>query len=126
MLLATAALAQDFRVASGRENKFAEEMSPLLQQAHEGRSGAHTVDVIVQYGESPRAGQESRMLGLGARLNHRLSGVKGMALTIPLNALPALENDPEIVSVSLDHPLRGMDEYSNAAMNVSSAWTAGL
>jgi len=29
-----------------------------------------------------------------------------------------LENDPEVAFVSVDHPVKGMDEYTNAAMNV--------
>src|SRR5208283_4763557 len=60
-----------------------------------------------------------------ARLNSRLGMVKGIALTIPVRALPALEADAEVESVSLDHPLRAMDGYTNAAMNVSAAWNAG-
>ena len=30
-----------------------------------------------------------------------------------------------VASVSLDHPLKSMDDYTDAAMNVSSAWNAG-
>ena len=35
-----------------------------------------------------------------------------------MTALPALEADPEIVSVTIDHPLKGMDDYTDAAANV--------
>ncbi len=65
------------------------------------------------------------MQRLGARLNHRLGVVKGIALTIPVSALPALEADPEILSVSIDHPMKGLDDTTDIATGVPSAWNAG-
>jgi serine protease AprX len=61
----------------------------------------------------------------GGRVGTRLSLISGVALTIPVSALPALETDPEVLSVSIDHPLKGMDDYTDAAMNVNSAWNSG-
>ena len=41
--------------------------------------------------------------------------VKGLALTIPLSALPALEADPDVLSVSIDHPMKGLDDVTDVA-----------
>src|SRR5208283_885339 len=60
-----------------------------------------------------------------ARLNSRLGMVKGIALTIPVRALASLANDPEVAQVSLDRPVKGLDDYTNAAMNVASVSNAG-
>jgi len=83
------------------------------------------VKVIVQYKQVPQATEEAECSVLGARLNHRLHSVKGIALTIPVNALPALEADPDVVSVSVDHPMKGLDDLSDVATGVPSAWNAG-
>jgi serine protease AprX len=124
-LIAEAALAQDWRGDGERVGKFAPDLAPILARAHQGAAVDETVKVIVQYKQVPRLEQEGRVTRLGARLNHRLGLVKGIALTIPVNALPALEADSEVVSVSVDHPLRAMDEVTDAATNVPSAWNAG-
>ena len=84
-----------------------------------------TVKVIVQYKQVPQAAQEGRVHNMGAHLNHRLGVVKGLALTIPLSALPALEADPDVLSVSIDHPMKGLDDITDVATNVTAAWTAG-
>ena len=62
---------------------------------------------------------------MGGRLNHRLHSVKGIALTIPVSALPALEADPEILSVSIDHPMKGLDDVTDVVTGVNAAWNAG-
>jgi subtilisin family serine protease len=106
--------------------KFAPDLTPTLARAHQGLAAANeTVQVIVQYKQVPQAEQESKVQRLGARLNHRLGMVKGIALTIPVSALPALEADPEILSVTVDHPMKELDDVSDVATGMPSAWSAG-
>src|SRR6266853_2989044 len=112
--------------AQNRVGKFAPDLAPVVARAHQGKAGIQTVNVIVQYQDVPRSKQEGRVAGMGARLNHRLGMVKAIALTIPASALPALEADPEVLSVSFDHPLNGADDYTDAAASVSAAWNAGF
>ena len=38
---------------------------------------------------------------------------------------PPLEADPEIVSVSVDHPMKALDDNTDAATNVPAAWNSG-
>jgi serine protease AprX len=125
LLVAEGAFAQDMRGDGKLVGKFAPDLAPAAERARQGLAGDETVKVIVQYRQAPRSEQEARVQRLGGRLNHRLGVVKGIALTIPMSALPALEADSEIVSVSLDHPLRAMDETTDAVTNVPSAWNAG-
>src|SRR5437879_100915 len=85
-----------------------------------------TVKVIVQYRQRPVATHFSRMQNLGGRLQTKLHFIKSASFTIPVSALAALEADPEVVSVSIDHPLNGLDDYTDAAAKVSAAWSAGF
>jgi serine protease AprX len=123
LLIAEAAFAQD--AADGRVGKFAPDLAPMVARAHQGLAGGETVKVIVRYHQAPQSEQEGWMERLGAHLNARLGVVKGMALTVQVSALPALEANDEIVGVSLDHPLHGLDEITDQATNVPAAWSAG-
>src|SRR5271169_2948378 len=126
LVVAQTAFAQEWRGDGRPVGKFAPDLAPKVARAHRGEAAANeTVKVIVQYKETPRSEQEGRMFRLGARLNHRLSVVKGIALTIPVRALPALERDPEVLSVTIDHPMKGLDETTDAVTGVSAAWNAG-
>jgi serine protease AprX len=112
--------------ATGRPaGKFAPDLAPIAARANHGAAANETVQVIVQYKQIPQAAEEGRAELLGGRLNHRLHTVKGIALTIPVNALPALEADPEVLSVSIDHPMKGLDDVSDVATGVPTAWSAG-
>ena len=110
---------------SGRFSRIAPELSGLLAKAHQGSAKGQTVKVIVQYKQVPSAAHYATMQGRGGSLHAKLHVIKGAAFTIPVSALPALEADPEIASVSIDHSLKGMDDYTDAAMNVSAAWNVG-
>ena len=125
LLIAGTVFAQALEADSQPVDKFAPDLAPIVARAHQGAATDETVEVIVQYRHAPRAEHEARARRMGARLNHRLGFVKGLALTMPASALLALEADPEVVSVSVDHPLKGMDDFTDAAINASVAWNAG-
>ena len=101
------------------------ELNDELSLARQGLGGIKNVRVIVQYKASPRSETLARVQNKGGRLGHRLDLIKSAAFTVPVNALAALENDPEVAHVSVDHPVHAMDEYTNAAINASTAWTSG-
>ena len=106
-------------------SRIAPELGRLLAQARQGSAHGQTVKVIVQYRHVPTAAHYAAMQDRGGRLHVKLHMIKSAAFTIPVSALPALEADPEIASVSIDHPLKGMDDYTDTAMNVSAAWNSG-
>jgi serine protease AprX len=107
-------------------SRIAPELSKLLTKAHQGTSQGQTVKVIVQFRQVPTAGHYATMQSRGGRLHARLHMIKAAAFTIPASALPALEADPEVVSVTIDHPMNSMDDLTNGATGVSSAWNAGF
>ncbi len=123
VLVAGAAFSQNG--GDGRPvGKFAADLAPVAARANRAAAG-ETVEVIVQYKQAPHSAQEGRVQQLGARLNHRLGMVKGIALTIPVRALPALEADPEVLSVSVDHPMKELDDTTDIATGVTAAWSSG-
>ena len=117
-------------LANSESGKFSSRMSPELSgfvsKAKQGLGKGQTVRVIVQYRQVPTASHYATMQGRGGRLQAKLHFIKSAAFTIPVSALPALEADPEIVSVTIDHPMNVMDDLTNGATGVASAWSAGF
>lgn len=111
---------------NGRSSNIASELSSFVAKAKQGSAKGQTVKVIVQYKHVPTSTHYSIMKGRGARLQSKLHMIRGAAFTIPVSALPALEADPEIESVTIDHPMSVMDDLTNTATGVSSAWNAGF
>ena len=100
--------------------RIAPELSGLLAKAHQGTAKGQTVKVIVQYKQVPTAAHYATMQSRGGRLHAKLHMIKGAAFTIPVSALAALEADPEIASVTIDHPMNVMDDLTNDATGVPS------
>jgi serine protease AprX len=122
-LTAGTAFAQTGQGGGRAIGKFAPDLADFSSRTH---TAQETVQVIVQYKQVPRSEEEGRALRFGGRLNHRLGMVKGIALTIPVSALPALEADPEVVSLSFDHPMKELDDTTDVVTGMPSAWSAGL
>jgi serine protease AprX len=106
-------------------SRIAPELSALLAQAHRGAAQGQTVRVIVQYKQVPTTAHYATMKNRGGLLHAKLHMIKGAAFTIPVSALPKLEADPEISSVTIDHPMNVLDETTDLATGVQSAWNAG-
>ncbi len=102
-------------------------LAPELTQLRSrlGAASKSQVNVIVTYKSTPQTSSEARVAKFGGRLSNRLDLIKSRAYSVPVSALSGLENDPEIDYVTVDHALKGMDDYTDAAMNVGTAWNAG-
>src|SRR5215469_469864 len=114
------------RSEAGRFLRMSPELSGMLAQAKSGTAHGKTVKVIVQYKQVPTAAHYATMHGRGGRLHSKLHMIKGAAFTIPVSALPMLEADPEIASVTIDHPMNAADETTDQAIGASSAWSSGF
>jgi serine protease AprX len=121
LLLTSAMFGQQNRVSAGKmaAGKLHPEVARIMN-----RFAAHPtqqVKVIVQYKQAPKSAALGRVQTLGGRMGHHLGLVRGAAFTVPAGSLAALANDPEVAFVSVDHSLKGMDDYTDAAMNVTAA-----
>ena len=82
------------------------------------------VDVIVQYAAAPTANHHAKVLRRGGVLKADFGGIiKAAAYSIPSSALLDLANDPDVVYIAPDRPLKGMLNYTAAAVNAAVAWT---
>jgi len=88
------------------------------------REGQQTVKVIVQYNRFRKRPKKAGA-GSGWPPDHRLHSVKGIAPDHSGQFAACLEADPEVLSVSVDHPMKGLDDISDVATGVPSAWNAG-
>ncbi len=112
---------------SGRFNRMSPELSGLLASAKQGTAKNQTIRVIVQYKDVPTSAHYAKMQNRGGRLHSRLHMIKGASFTIPASALPALEADPDVASVTVDHPINMMmDDLTNDATGVENAWSTGF
>ncbi|HEX8711984.1 MAG TPA: S8 family peptidase, partial [Terracidiphilus sp.] len=111
---------------TGRFTRIAPELSGMLAKAKQGAAKGQTVKVIVTYRETPTATHYATMRNRGGLLRSKLHMIKGAAFTIPVSALPALEADPEVASVTIDHPMNVADDLTDSAIGASSAWNAGF
>ncbi len=111
---------------NGRFSRMAPELSGLLAKAKQGSAKGQTVRVIVQYKQVPTFSHYAAMQNRGGHLRSRLHMIKGAAFTIPVSALPALEADPDVASVTIDHPINMMDDLTNDATGVDAAWSSGF
>jgi serine protease AprX len=109
-----------------RSGRIASELSESLAKAHRGSAKGQTVKVIVQYKQVPTRAHYATMRGRGGRLQTKLHMINGAAFTIPVSALAALEADPQVASVTIDHPMNVMDDLTNDATGVDAAWNAGF
>jgi len=113
---------QQNRVAAGGmgvADKLHPEVAGIMNRF--ARRPSQQVRVIVQYKQAPKTAALTRVQRLGGRMGHHLALVRGAAFTVPAGSLAALANDPEVAFVSVDHCLKAMDDYTDAAMNVTAA-----
>ena len=110
---------------AGNSDRIAPELAATLAKARQGSSANQTINVIVQYKQTPTTEHYARMQNRGAKLHSKLHMINAAAFAVPARALAALADDDDIAFVTLDHPLKGMDDYTDAAMNVSTAWNSG-
>lgn len=97
-------------------------------------ASAGQVDVIVQYDQAPTAAYHQKVLNRGGKIKRDLGPFKGGAYSMPASALADLANDPNVVYISPDRPLKSTSTGNPAAtldrhlasINVNAAWNMGL
>jgi serine protease AprX len=125
ILVTDQSFAQRIRaIQDGGDASASQRISPDLAQILRGNSG-QALRVIVQYKNAPNSKQIARAQFQGARLNSSLSLVRASAFTMSPAAIRALAKDGDVASISPDHRLKGMDDLTDSAVGVSTAWNSG-
>ena len=125
ILVANQSFAQNVRAVldndgSSVNGKLAPDLARVLQG-----SSSRSMRVIVQYNQAPSANHFAKAQSVGAKLNSNLSLVNAGAFTMSPAAIRALAMDDNVAFISPDRKLKGMDDYTDSAIGVSTAWNSG-
>src|SRR5260370_15358362 len=85
-----------------------------------------TVDVIVQYNVPPTDAHHQRVQSVGGVLKTKLDFIKAAHYSVPVEALDALADDPDVAYISPDRPVRGALDTTVATVNGAHAQELGL
>src|SRR5689334_15771413 len=94
--------------AWGDEHK----LSPELK----GRHTSESIDVIVQYKDSPVQSHRDRVAAHGGVVKQHLRNVKGLLVTLPASRVEELSHDPDVAYISPDRAITR--QMNNAAVGV--------
>ena len=75
-----------------------------------------TVDVIVQFKQTPTEAQDQKVKSKGGVDKVKLDLIKGKAYSLPASALRELADDRDVVYISPDRPVKLMMDYTVPAM----------
>src|SRR5712691_7771314 len=100
LLALIALLAAGMSLADG--NKLSKDLDALKG----GHNGA-TVDVIIQFNQTPTAAHHQKVQSKGGVLKTKLDFIKAAHYSVPVESLDALADDPDVAYISPDRPVRG-------------------
>src|SRR5258708_7766094 len=112
-------LAAGLSLADGKHK-----LSKDLEALKGGNSGA-SVDVFIQFNQTPTDAHHQRVQNRGGVLKTKLDFIKGAHYSVPVESLDALADDPDVVYISPDRRLSGALDQTAAAVNANVAWQAG-
>ena len=97
---------------------------PKIHPDLAGVSPQEVVRVIVQYRDVPNQTKHDRVVNLGGSVHAQLELVRGHAVSLHAKELERLAADPDVESITLDHPVFTALDTAAAAVNASAAWNA--
>src|SRR6266852_4610145 len=113
-------LAAGLSLADGNKPKLSKDLEALKG----GHNGA-TVDVIIQFNQTPTDAHHQKVQNKGGVLKTKLDVIKGAHYSVPVESLDALADDPDVTYISPDRRLSGALDQTAAAVNANVAWQAG-
>src|SRR5438552_6171213 len=102
LLTLVALLAAGTSFADGKKHK----LSKDLDAVKGGHNGA-TVDVIIQFNQTPTNAHHQKVQNKGGVLKAKLGVIKGAHYSVPTGSLEDLEKDPDVAYISPNRSLSG-------------------
>src|SRR6266700_3573136 len=96
-------------------------LSNDLEVLKGGKSGA-TVDVIIQFNQTPTDAHHQKVQNKGGVLKTKLDFIKGAHYSVPVESLDALADDPDVTYISPDREVRRSLDYVTTAVGANVAW----
>src|SRR6266567_7839617 len=97
LLALVALLAAALTFAEGKKHKVSQDLDAL-----KGSNSGATVDVIIQFNQTPTDAHHQRVQDKGGALKTKLDVIKGAHYSVPVESLDALADDPDVVYISPD------------------------
>ena len=121
LTLLTCLLATSISLADGNKHKLSKDVD-ALRGGHNGT----TVDVIIQFNQTPVAAHHQKVQDKGGVLKKKLDVIKGAHYSVPVESLPALADDPDVAYISPNRPLSGTStstlDFTRETVNAQVAW----
>src|SRR6266704_2548509 len=109
-------LAAGLSFADGK-NKVSKDLDALKG----GHNGA-TVDVIIQFNQTPTDAHHQKVQSKGGVLKTNLDFIKAAHYSVPAESLDALADDPDVTDISPDRDVSGSLDYVTSAVGAPIAW----
>ncbi len=109
-----ALLAAGLSFADGKKHKLSKDLDALKG----GHNGA-TVDVIMQFNQTPTVAHHQKVQSKGGVLKTNLDFIKGAHYSVPVESLDDLADDPDVAYVSPDREVRGSLDYVTSAVGAN-------
>src|SRR5229473_1286672 len=113
-------LAAGLSFADGKKHKLSKDLD-ALKSGHNGT----TVDVIIQFNQTPTAAHHQKVQNKGGALKTKLDFIKGAHYSVPVEALDALADDPDVAYISPDRAVRRSLDHVVSAVNGDLAYASG-
>src|SRR5213594_2934399 len=114
-------LAAGLSLADGKKHKVSQDLDALKS----GPSGS-TVDVIIQFNQTPTVAHHQKVQDKGGVLKTKLDAIKGAHYSVPVESLQSLADDPDVAYISPNRPLSGTStstlDYTPESVNAQVAW----
>jgi len=115
-----ALLAPGLSLADGKKRGMSDDLDALKGSKHGG-----TVDVIIQFKQTPTNAHHQKVHNKGGALKTNLDFIKGAHYSVPVEALDALANDPDVAYISPNREVRRSLDHAVSAVNADLAYASG-
>src|SRR5712692_5109328 len=119
LLILITLLAAGLSLADGKHK-----LSKDLDALKGGHSGA-TVDVIIQFNQTPTDAHHQKVQNKGGTLKTKLDFIKAAHYSVPVEALDALADDPDVAYISPNRKVKGSLDHAVSAVNGDLAYASG-
>src|SRR5712692_8516796 len=99
-------------------------LSKDLDALKGGHDGA-TVDVIIQFNQTPTDAHHQKVQNKGGVLKTKLDFIKSAHYSVPVEALDDLASDPDVAYISPNRPVKGSLDHVVSAVNGDLAYASG-
>jgi len=113
-------LAAGLSLADGKKSKLSKD-ADALKGGHKGA----TVDVIIQFNQTPTEAHHQKVRNKGGALKTKLDFIKSGHYSVPTEALDALAGDPDVAYITPNRPVKGSLDHVVSAVNADLAYASG-